>query len=108
MLSSKTIQYEEGISESHPALRTNRYNCNLLDLQPAGAIDSVVPLVSGIATSPTVWNLIKRKAIEARDTNTFTSPICRDSVCKEWTSRESPKDVEPGSATCQSRRYLLV
>lgn len=77
MSSGQFIQYEEGISESHPTLRTNLYNCDLLDLQLAGALDSVVPLVSGVATSPAVWNLIKRKGIEARSTHTFTSPMSR-------------------------------
>jgi hypothetical protein len=50
MLSGKLIQYGEGISEPHPALCTNRYNGDLLNRQLAGAFDSVVPLVSGIAT----------------------------------------------------------
>lgn len=77
MLSGKLIQYEEGISEPCPALCTERHNGDLLNRQLAGAIDSVVAPVSGIATSPAVWNLIKRKGIEARSTHTFTSPMSR-------------------------------
>jgi hypothetical protein len=77
MSSGKFIQYEVGISEPCPTLCTNRYNGDLFNRQLAGAIDSVVAPVSGIATSPTVWNLIKRKGIEARSTHTFTSPMSR-------------------------------
>jgi hypothetical protein len=107
MSSGKFIQYEVGISEPRPALCTNRYNGDLLNRQLAGAIDSVVAPVSGIATSPAVWNLIKRKG--RRSSKYVRSHrLCRDSLCKEYASHESPKDVEPGLATCQSRRYFLV